>query len=213
MSTKKTAPKVETDYTTEDFIVELAQQIDGFTKPDGSKEFPAKSCKDLKMSFPDVKDGVYWMDPNSANSVDAFQVECKFSGSTTETCIKASDPVLSESDDGSLTWHNFDYPASSVQLQLLRIDHVNAKQNFTLQCNKLADLKVRTDDDMELTPGRRSMLKVVYDDECLKHPTASWSRGVLEINTPLKSRLPIADIGIAVDEDDYLLEMGPICFS
>jgi hypothetical protein len=214
MSDKKSEPKVESDYTLSDFVVELAQQIDGVTKPDGSREFPAKSCKDLKLTFPEVQSGLYWMDPNAAKSADSFQAQCRFSGEAAETCIDANDMILPEKEGERLWWHRFEYPADSVQLELLRIGHTHSRQNFTFQCKNIAaDLRVRTDDDQELEAGRRSILQVLSDTCSEKANT--WEEAVLEIDTSLTSKLPIADVGVVVDgeEGEFMLQMGPICFT
>ena len=40
-----------------DFLNELEIRIHANTKPDGSKDFPAKSCKELKRCFPIIEDG------------------------------------------------------------------------------------------------------------------------------------------------------------
>ena len=39
------------------WLEELGTRLDGMEKPDGSRLFPAKSCKDLKMCFPDSVTG------------------------------------------------------------------------------------------------------------------------------------------------------------
>ena len=40
-----------------DFLNELEIRIHANTKADGSKDFPAKSCKELKRCFPIIEDG------------------------------------------------------------------------------------------------------------------------------------------------------------
>ena len=41
------------------YVEELNTRLDGLQKPDGSVLFPARSCKDLKMCFPDSVSGMY----------------------------------------------------------------------------------------------------------------------------------------------------------
>jgi len=213
MSEDKTEPKAEADYTMDDFVVELAQQIDGVTKPDGSKSFPAKSCKDLQRAFPAVKSGVYWIDPNAQNSVDAFQVQCGFSSDAVTTCLQATKMIPEEKSE-NLAWHKFEYSADSVQLEMLRIGHSSGRQNLTFQCKSIpAHLKVVTDNDQELEAGRRSILKVLSDTCSNKENT--WQEAVFEIDTSLKSYLPIAEVGVVVngEEGEFLLQLGSMCFT
>merc|ERR1711962_962644 len=58
------------------------------TKPDGSKFFPAKSCSDIALCFPESKSGEYWLDPNGGAKTDAFKVYCDFTKNPVETCVK-----------------------------------------------------------------------------------------------------------------------------
>ena len=39
------------------YVKELEMRIKAVEKPDGSEEFPAKTCRDLQMSFPSVSTG------------------------------------------------------------------------------------------------------------------------------------------------------------
>lgn len=211
---KKKEPEAEEDYTMEDFVVELAQQIEGKTQPDGSKEFPAKNCKDLKLAFPGIKYGLYYIDPNGQKRSDAFKVRCVFNGNDAETCMEPSDMILPEKEGETLWWHKFEYPANSVQLEMLRIEHGNVRQNFTFQCKQVqAHLKVIAADDVEMTAGKRSVLQVLHDT-CSKS-SDSWEDAAMEVDTSLKSRLPIADVGVFVDDvknEEFTLQMGAVCF-
>ena len=40
-----------------DYLDDLGVQVDGLVKPDGSPEFPAHSCKDIQMCFPQAESG------------------------------------------------------------------------------------------------------------------------------------------------------------
>ena len=76
-------------------------------KPDGTKDNPAMSCKDLKACYPDLDDGTpssddisnrrflslslgyYWIDPNEGCPFDAVHVYCDFSGGN-RSCVNAT---------------------------------------------------------------------------------------------------------------------------
>jgi len=213
---KRKEPEAEEDYTMEDFVAELVQQIEGKTQPDGSKEFPAKNCKDLKLAFPEIKDGLYHIDPNGQQRSDAFTVRCVFSGNSgAETCVEPSGMGLPEKEGDTLWWHKFEYPANSVQLEMLRMESGSVRQNFTFQCKRVqAHLRVIAADDVEMTAGKRSVLQVLHDT-CSKS-SDSWQDAAMEVDTPLKSRLPIADVGVFMDDvtnGEFTLQMGAVCFT
>ena len=63
----------------------LKETFEEYSKPDGGKASPAKTCRDLHTSFPEKKSGDYWIDPNEGSAMDAIQVYCRFE--TLETCL------------------------------------------------------------------------------------------------------------------------------
>jgi len=73
-----------------DLINGLKIKVDGTDKPDGSPQFPAQSCKDIQMCFPQAESGEYWLDPNGGLTDDAIKVHCNFTGKDVETCVEAS---------------------------------------------------------------------------------------------------------------------------
>lgn len=42
-----------------DLLSGLETRVDGISKPDGSPEFPAQSCRDIQMCFPEAQTGTY----------------------------------------------------------------------------------------------------------------------------------------------------------
>ena len=39
------------------YLTKLDELMQGFEKPDGTINFPAKTCQDLKLCHPDIEDG------------------------------------------------------------------------------------------------------------------------------------------------------------
>lgn len=58
---------------------------DKLVRPTGQKEWPAKTCRDLALSRPDLKSGVYYIDPNEGTASDAIEVHCNLE--TGESCV------------------------------------------------------------------------------------------------------------------------------
>lgn len=55
-------------------IYSMRQELDRYRKPDGTRENPARSCRDLWYGYPHFKNGWYWIDPNSGMIDDAIYV-------------------------------------------------------------------------------------------------------------------------------------------
>ena len=54
-------------------------ELEKMKKPIGTRESPARSCKDLLFGHPQLKDGFYWIDPNLGMNDDAVKVYCSMS--------------------------------------------------------------------------------------------------------------------------------------
>ena len=86
----------------------ITRTVELLKKPDGSQQFPSRSCCDLKEQYPekvtgmqphcfqtiplystvlDLSPGTYWIDPNGGYPSDAFEVECNFDDGACSTCI------------------------------------------------------------------------------------------------------------------------------
>lgn len=63
----------------------LKSQWERFRQPDGGRDFPAKTCRDLHVAHPELPSGDYWMDPNEGDVQDAILVHCDMT--TTATCL------------------------------------------------------------------------------------------------------------------------------
>ena len=53
---------------------ELKETVQMLAKPDGSKENPARTCRDIKSNYPEKATGQYWLDPNMGYTSDAILV-------------------------------------------------------------------------------------------------------------------------------------------
>jgi len=216
-----------------DYVNEMDIRLQAYNKPDGSRRFPAKSCKELKECYPEMPSGDYWIDANGASNVDAFLATCNFD-SNPQTCVQpkvrkiVKDTWTSEKVDG-FRWmleeirseeDELEYEAHPVQMELLRIDSERMSQNVTMvtyHCQtKKPKLRVLSND--EHTLGTNLLRKI--EDECYKSTRLTddsdreFHRRVFEVDTTKMTRLPIADVAISdVGSDEkFGLEVGPICF-
>ena len=54
----------------------LKSQFERFRRPDGGRDYPAKTCRDLHVAHPELPSGDYWVDPNEGDVRDAILVYC-----------------------------------------------------------------------------------------------------------------------------------------
>ena len=63
-------------------VYNMRIELEKMKKPIGTRESPARSCKDLLFGHPQLKDGFYWIDPNLGMNDDAVKVYCSMSTGT-----------------------------------------------------------------------------------------------------------------------------------
>lgn len=219
----------------------LRQEIETIRFPLGTQDSPARTCQDLRLSQPELKDGEYWIDPNQGCSRDSFKVFCNFTSG--ETCLyprKGIDTVKMSSwkkeTPGSwfsqfATGSKFSYmdsngePVGVVQLGFLRLLSVQARQNLTYHCHRSvawADrsaknnhkraLHFRAANDEELSYETNPYIKALIDGCSYRK---GFDRTVLEINTPQLEHLPLLDIKVTdfgESNQQFGFEVGPVCF-
>jgi len=122
----------------------------------------------------------------------------------------------------------FTYKIDRVQLVFLQLLSAQAHQNVTYHCkNSVAYYDARaqsydssvifeSSNDLELSAqgGKRRGYDVKLD-EC-QYKADSWAKTVFEVRTEKTQRLPLLDIGVrdaGAAEQEFGLEIGPVCFS
>lgn len=129
-------------------VYNMRIELEKMKNPVGTKNSPARSCKDLHFGHPQLKDGFYWIDPNLGMSDDAVKVYCSMS-SGGETCIhpdvhtsKMPNIPWRKSGNNKSGWYSnlrggFKITYDSVgpiQFSILRMMSLEASQNFTYTC-------------------------------------------------------------------------------
>lgn len=166
---------------------QLKKNYDKMSKPTGSKDSPARSCKELAVAQPDLPSGDYWIDPNEGDKNDAILVFCDMMKKA--TCIK-SQPQRSKNikyvGDEHEIWlsdvHDgmkLTYKADSSQLIHLQMLSTHATQTVTYHCrnsvayydeekkNYRRSLKFLAWNDAELTAKNSQQLRYdVISDGC-----------------------------------------------
>lgn len=85
---------------------QIKEQFERLKKPDGQKQSPAKTCRDLSIAHPDSKSGQYWIDPNEGDIRDAILVYCDLETEKKASCVLAqprqSDYITYEGPDSDV---------------------------------------------------------------------------------------------------------------
>ncbi|NWW97894.1 CO5A1 protein, partial [Caloenas nicobarica] len=216
----------------------LKQEIEGLRRPMGTRDNPARTCQDLRLSHPGLPDGEYWIDPNQGCARDSFKVYCNFTAGG-ETCVFPSkdiqEPCFSHASNHRpplirLPFPQFSYvdsesqPLGVVQLTFLRLLSVSARQNFTYRCQRSVGwrsaaagdhqraLRFLAASEEELGYDNSPYIKAVTDG-CAARTGSGQT--VLELNTPRPEQLPLRDVRVADFGEPgqrFGFELGPACF-
>ncbi|NXR95774.1 CO2A1 protein, partial [Hypocryptadius cinnamomeus] len=116
---------------------------------------------------------------------------------------------------------------ANIQMTFLRLLSTEGSQNVTYHCrNSVAYLDeesgslrkallLQGSNDVEIrAEGNSRFTYSVLEDGCTKH-TGKWGRTVIEYRSQKTSRLPIVDIApmdIGGPEQEFGVELGPVCF-
>merc|ERR1719312_32006 len=208
-----------------DLIDGLKITVFGKTKPDGSPEYPAKSCKEIQMCFPEAKSGDYWLDPNGGSTDDAVAVHCNFDkvNGVVETCVdptttfdiktmKQIKPVQNNQHEW-MAKHveaerkTIGYEATPSQWRNLFIGMKSAQQQVTYNCKNSPAHRT-------LSGEQKPFVKLLSKDRTVLHTEAakpdrvsvvsdtcylqdgSWHQTVFQYSTKDFTKLPIRDIGV-----------------
>jgi len=215
-------------------VYNMRIELEKMKKPIGTKNSPARSCKDLFFGHPQLKDGFYWIDPNLGMSDDAVKVYCRMS-SGGDTCInpdvhtsKMPNIPWRKSGDG---WYSnlrggFKVTYDSVgpvQFAFLRMLSLEASQNFTYTCiNSVAwydnvargyskAIKLLGDNDDEFSAVQNK--PQVSNDGC--RTRGSESKTIFNLVSTKISQLPVVDffpVDYGLPHQAFGFEIGPVCF-
>jgi len=214
----------------------LKESFAEYSKPDGGKNSPAKTCKDLHTSFPEKKNGDYWIDPNGADPKDAILVYCDMENEA--TCVNAKPSMSQEisivSEEKEM-WlaeaegaANFqiNYKADSNQMSFLQLLSSKAEQEITYHCfNSIAYENMRGNfrksasfmswNDLEIK-NRGKFKYEVLEDSCKSNRKSSWGKTVFRMEVQKPTRLPIVDVRVedfSNPTHKIKIEVGQVCFS
>lgn len=223
-----------------EYYRKLVEEYERLRSPTGDKDAPAKTCRDLALSHPELPDGSYWIDPNEGDPKDAIQVHCDMAAKA--SCINPSPSKVPKKAHyigrSRHTWFSdmeggfqFTYKIDRVQLTFLQMLSTGAVQNMTYLCrNSVAfldatrgvhrrALKLMAYNDLELTAPAQDETNPAFtytalEDNC-KERKNEWSHSLLQYKSQKPQRLPIVDVApkdIGSKNQEFGIEIGPACF-
>jgi len=193
-------------------------------KPDGlTKMTAARTCNDLKAYNPELKSGMYFIDPNRGCAEDAIKVQCNFNEEEDkiETCVHPAQTatiqnahweskVLSASSDKYFVEHHglgsVDYTAEMTQMKYLGLLSNKAVQNITINCKERPVWYNEQTRGWESAMKFKGMKDSVFEKTKVDNKftpkvikdecafaTKSWRSTVLQFTSNKYIRLPIVD--------------------
>lgn len=197
----------------------LSSVIESIKKPLGTRENPARICKDLLDCQQKLQDGWFWIDPNLGCTSDTFKVFCNFTAGG-QTCLH---PVAS---------NKMVFSVGKVQMKFLHLLSTEASQGITLHC--LSDPPYSTTDSFSSTAHThtdntrlrfRGWNKQMFEKDTLLEPhvlqdeceiqDGSWHQTRFFFHTQDSRQLPIVDIQelpTSQLNSQRHIEIGPVCF-
>lgn len=146
---------------------QVKAQFERFKKPDGQKQSPAKTCRDLAVAHPHLPSGQYWIDPNEGDERDAILVHCDMT--LLASCVTPQPQRTSHINyigDEQEVWlgemkggMRLTYKADSNQLGFLQLLSGNAVQNVTYHCKNSVAFY-----DERLKSYRRALKLLAWND-------------------------------------------------
>lgn len=216
-------------------IDSLKKEVELIRYPEGKRENPAISCREIKLGHPSFKTGWYWVDPNLGSIDDAIKVWCNMTD-TPETCVyptqktkMAKERFYEKSKKDKLfklLKDGFEIRyASSIQLDFLRLLSEAATQRFTYICSgSVAWQDSKAEDSLENAielighndyeyETSKFDAKMVVHDGCKDRGQNGFT--AFEISTKKLARLPIVNFrpkDYGEPWQKFGFEAGPICF-
>lgn len=221
-------------------IYTMRQDLERMKKPIGTKDNPARTCRDLFYGHPKFKDGWYWIDPNLGMPDDAVYVFCNMTVSG-ETCVF---PDIHSSKIINIPWRRtsrdgawfsalrggfkITYETTGVvQMTFLRLLSSYAYQNFTYTC-----VRSKAWFDEENLNHNKAIRLMGQDDQIFSIDTikpnvitdgcatksgvpGGQARTVFEVRSKTLDHLPLVDFqptDYGLPNQAFGFEAGPVCF-
>ncbi|XP_060107100.1 collagen alpha-3(V) chain-like [Heteronotia binoei] len=199
--------------------------------PNGTKDYPAASCKELLLAQPDLPDGYYYIDPNQGSSQDSLLAFCNFTARG-ETCIS---PVQNQvpikawlkayTSEDTFQWLSslpggflLEYQGlSTVQLRFLKLHSSLATQKVSYSCRPHPDgSRPQLEKEIKFLADSREQSYMATLQGCMLDNESSITDTIFRFSTEDLGLLPLRDLAVFHNGDashQFGFTVGPVCFS
>ncbi|TWW60233.1 Collagen alpha-1(XXVII) chain B [Takifugu flavidus] len=191
----------------------ISTMIQSLKNPVGTRENPARICRDLYNCEEKMNDGAYWIDPNLGCGADTIEVMCNFTGGG-QTCLKPVTVSKMEIDVGRIQM-NFIHLLSTEAVQHITIHCLNTPvwaEGASLQpSDKAVSFRAWTGERIQ---AGDLLEPLIPRDDCWMRD-GHWHRTHFIFQTQDPNLLPIVEVyNLPTTEQGarYHLEVGPVCF-
>jgi hypothetical protein len=224
-------------------LKELLEKVDKRSMSTGKMEHPARTCAELFSTWKHLPSGNYFIDPNEGSPSDAILANCNKETMETcvqqdNLEVKNTNFGNGQELSDEYKWIAADiqqkpeiaYQMDVPQMKLLQSLSTQARQTITYHCKNshalkannaqyAAPLKLKTDDEEVETltvkvESRKLAYEIVHDECSLKN--WQWRNTTIEVKSQIPEQLPILDVAtndIGGADEEFKLEVGPVCFS
>lgn len=191
----------------------LSNLVQSLKNPLGTRDNPARICRDLHSCEQRMNDGTYWIDPNLGCSSDTIEVSCNFTGGG-QTCLRP------------ITVSKLEMTVGRVQMNFLHLLSSEAVQHVTIHCLNVSVWRTAAD----LPPAQEAvrfrawsgeMIEAggdlepyVLEDSCWMKD-GRWHQTHFLLRSQDPQLLPVVNIynlPPTTPGSHYHLEVGPVCF-
>ncbi|XP_045907508.1 collagen alpha-1(XXVII) chain B-like isoform X2 [Micropterus dolomieu] len=203
------------DQSTEIFktLQHLSTLIQSLKNPLGTRDNPARICRDLYNCEQRMHDGTYWIDPNLGCAADTIEVMCNFTGGG-QTCLKP------------ITVSKLEIGVGRIQMNFVHLLSTEAVQHITIHClntpvwaagpslqpsSWAVSFKAWTGEKIQA--GDLLEPLIPRDDCWIKDGRWHQTHFIFQSQDP--NLLPIVDVYNLHSTEPgahYHLEVGPVCF-
>jgi len=175
-----------------------SNMVTNYKKQLGTESHVARSCRDIHLAFPNLKDGYYYVDPNEGCNDDRIHVYCEFSRNATCVDPKKKEMPLQELKNIEETG----YGATDSQFKFLRLLSIKAYQNVTFNCNNLRDCKKISTARIQSYTERELIVDTTH------------GKSTMKIETKKRDLLPFTNIpDLNVENRELKVTIGRVCFA
>lgn len=192
----------------------LSTLIQSLKNPLGTRDNPARICRDLYNCEHKLHDGTYWIDPNLGCGADTIKVTCNFTAGG-QTCLK---PVTVSKPEVAV---------GRIQMNFVHLLSTEAIQHITIHClntpvwsagpsshpSSTDAVSFKAWTGQRIQAGDLLEPQVPQDDCWMKDGRWHQTRFIFQTQDP--NLLPIVDVKNLPSTSPgsrYHLEVGPVCF-